>query len=71
MPLAHFCLILDRQLYKLIVLDHELTYFIRHETRGKRCFTENEVISMLDFLVDNRFVALGGKQTVPFSLETI
>jgi len=26
---------------KFIVLDHELTYFVKHETEGKKCFTKN------------------------------
>ena len=26
-------------------LGHELTYFVKHERKDKRCYTENEVIS--------------------------
>ena len=29
--------------YKFIGLVHELTYFFKHETKGKRCYTDNEV----------------------------
>jgi hypothetical protein len=25
--------------YKFIVLGHELTYFVKHETKGKKCYT--------------------------------
>jgi hypothetical protein len=27
------------QHYKFIVLGHELTYFVKHETKGKKCYT--------------------------------
>ena len=39
----------------LIVLGHELTYFVKHETKGIKGDAENEVISMLEFLIDDMF----------------
>ena len=33
------------QRYKCLVLVMELTYFLKHETKGEECFTEYEVIS--------------------------
>ena len=32
---------------------YELTDFVKHETKGKKCYTENEVISMLEILIDS------------------
>ena len=34
--------------------------FVRHETKGKKCYTENEAISMLELLINNIFVEFGG-----------
>ena len=31
-------------------------YFIKHATKDKKCCTENELTSMLEFLTDNIFV---------------
>ena len=45
---------------KFIVLCHELTLFVKHETKCKRCYTEDEVIGMLEFVVGNIFVEFGG-----------
>jgi hypothetical protein len=41
------------------VLAHGLAYFIKHETKDKKCCTENELTSMLEFLTDNIFVEFG------------
>jgi len=41
---------------KFIVVDHELTYFVMHEAKCKKSYTENKVIGMLEFLIDNIFV---------------
>jgi hypothetical protein len=44
---THFTFFLNgKQRYKFIVLDHEIVYFVKHETKGKRCYTENEGISI-------------------------
>ena len=40
----------------MIVLDHDLAYFVKHETKSKKCYTEYAVISMFEFLIDNIFV---------------
>lgn len=42
-----------------IVSGHEFTYFVKHETKGKKCYTEKEVIYVLEFLIDNILVELG------------
>ena len=44
----------------LIVLGHELTYFVKHQTKGTKSYTENEVSSMFGFLIDDTFVEFGG-----------
>jgi hypothetical protein len=46
--------------YKFIVLGHELAYFVKHEMKRKKCYTENEVVIMLEFLIDNIFVEFEG-----------
>ena len=46
--------------FYFIVLGHELTYFVKHETKSKKCYTESEVITMLEFLIDNIFVEFWG-----------
>jgi hypothetical protein len=48
----------DNQHYKLIVLVHELTYFVKHECKGKRCYTEKEVIGMLEFFLSITYFRL-------------
>ena len=47
-------------LTKILVLRNELIYFVKHETKSNKCHTENEVISMLEFLIDSISVELGG-----------
>jgi hypothetical protein len=46
--------------YQFICLGHELTYFVKHETKIKKCCTESEVITMLEFPIDNIFVEFWG-----------
>jgi len=33
------------------VFGHKLAYFVKHETKGKKCCTEDEVINMSTHLV--------------------
>ena len=47
--------------YNFVVLGHESTYFVQNTTAAKTFFTEEQVISMLEFLIDNIFVTFGGK----------
>ena len=37
-----------------------INLFCKHETKDKRCYTENGVIFMLEFLIDDIFVEFGG-----------
>jgi hypothetical protein len=34
-------------------LGRDVTYFVKHETKGKRGHTENELVSMMEFLINN------------------
>ena len=57
----------------LIVLGHELTYFVKHQTKGTQSYTENEVSSMFEFLIDDTFVEFGGhifQQTIGIPIAT-
>ena len=46
-------------MYQFIVLGYELTYFVKHEMKGKQCSTECDVISMLLFLIDKTLFGFG------------
>jgi hypothetical protein len=45
---------------KFVVLGHNSTYFSNKIQKGKTCYSEEQVISMLEFLIDNIFVSFGG-----------
>ena len=45
---------------KCVVLGYNSTYFSNKIQRGKTCYSEEQVISMLEFLIDNIFVSFGG-----------
>ena len=47
--------------YKYIVLGYNSAYFVKNEPDDKKFYTEEQVISMLEFLIDNIFVEFGGK----------
>jgi hypothetical protein len=42
-----------------ILLGYNSTYFSNKIQKGKTCYSEEQVISMLEFLIDNIFVSLG------------
>jgi hypothetical protein len=44
---------------KFVVLGYYSTYFSNKIQKGKTCYTEEQVISMLVFLIDNIFVSFG------------
>ena len=52
-PEKHIC-------SKCVVLGHNSTYFSNKIQKGKTCYSEEQVISMLEFLIDNIFVSFGG-----------
>ena len=47
--------------YKCFVLGHEGPFFIKEHSDSKIKYTEDDIINMLEFLVDNIFVVFGGK----------
>jgi len=50
----------NKQHNKFIVLGHESTYFVKHKTKGKTCYTEFEVINLLELFIGSIFVEFGG-----------
>ena len=42
--------------YKYLVLGHEETYFVEEHSDSKNMFSEDDIMKMLEFLVDNIFV---------------
>ena len=47
--------------YKYLVLDREGPYFVRQHSDSKSKYTEEDIILMLEFLVDNISVVFSGK----------
>jgi hypothetical protein len=45
---------------KFVVLDYNSTYFSNKIQKGKIYYSEEQVISILEFLIDNIFVSFGG-----------
>jgi hypothetical protein len=45
---------------KFVVLGYNSTYFTNKIQKGKTCYSEEQVINMLEFLIDNIFVSFGG-----------
>ena len=45
---------------KFVVLGYNSTYFSNNIQKGKTCYSEEQVISMLEFLIDKIFVSFGG-----------
>ena len=45
---------------KFVVLGYNSTYFSNKVQKGKTCYSEEQVISMLEFRIDNIFVSFGG-----------
>jgi hypothetical protein len=43
-----------------VVLSYNSTYLSNKIQKGKTCYSEEQVISMLEFLIDNIFVSIGG-----------
>ena len=47
--------------YKFLVSGRKGPYFVTETSDSKNKYTEDDIISMLEFLVDNIFVVFGGK----------
>ena len=46
--------------YRYLVLDHE-AYFVKEHSDSKSKYSENDIIKMVEFLVDNIFMVFAGK----------
>ena len=58
---------------KYVVLGYNSSYFSNKIQKGKTCYSEEQVISMLEFFIDNICVSFGGalfQQVVGISLGT-
>ena len=42
------------------MLGYKHTYFVTNETNAKTYYTDSDIISMLEYLIDNIFVEFGG-----------
>ena len=49
--------------YKYLVLGHEETYFVKEHSDSKSKYSEDDIIKMLEFLVDNIFVVFCRKRS--------
>ena len=62
------------RIYKYLVLGHEEAIFVKEHSDSKNKYSEDGIIKMLEFLVDNIFAVLGGKvfqQIVGIPMGTI
>jgi uncharacterized UBP type Zn finger protein len=58
---------------KFVVLGYNSTYFSNKIQKDKTCYSEEQVISMLEFLIDNISVSFGGilfQQIVGIPMDT-
>ena len=46
--------------YNFMVVKNNTAYFVKEHTDAKHIYTEEDIISMLNFLIDNIFVEFGG-----------
>ena len=46
--------------YEYIVVGHNSTYFVKNTSNAKNKYTEDDIVRMLDFFIDNIFVECGG-----------
>ena len=46
--------------YKYLVIGREDTYFVKEHSDSDKKYTEDDIIRMLEFLIDNIFVVFGG-----------
>ena len=51
--------------YKILVLGRKGPYFVDDHSDSKSKYTEDDIINMLEFLVDNMFVVFGEKVFLP------
>ena len=49
------------RIYKYLVLSHEEAYFVKEHSDSNNKYSEDDIIKMLEFLVDNIFMVFAGK----------
>ena len=47
--------------YKYLVLGMDRYYFVKNHSDSTKTFSETDIINMLEFLIDNIFVIIGGR----------
>ena len=55
------------------MLGRDRSYFVKHHSDSTKAFSETDIFNMLEFLIDNIFVMLGGcvfQQTVGIPMGT-
>ena len=53
----------DRR-YKYLVIGRDKSYFVKNHTDSHKKYSEEDIVRMLDFLIDNVFVEIGGRITL-------
>ena len=59
--------------YTYLVIGYKFSYFVREHTDSNNKFTEDDIVNMINFLIDNIFVVFGGQvfqQTVGIPMGT-
>ena len=51
--------------YEYIVVGYNSTYFVKDHSNAKHKYTENDIVRMIDFHIDNIFVECGGEIGIP------
>ena len=46
--------------FEYIVVGHKSTYFVTNTSNAKNKYTEDDIVRMLEFLIDNIFIECGG-----------
>ena len=60
LPYLYWIPKLHKTPYKERYIGYHSTYFSNKIQKGKACYSEEQVMSMLEFLIDNIFVSFGG-----------
>ena len=51
--------------YEYIVVGYKSTYFVKNHSESKYKYTEDDIVRMIEFLIDNIFVESGGVIGIP------
>ena len=51
---------MEKARYEYIVVGHNSSYFVKNTSNATNKYTEDDIVRMLDFLIDNIFVECGG-----------